>query len=108
MRATTEGKLCSKVANPWRSVLNRTGDDMAYLLVYDLDGRSDARRKMNHYLKCNAQLVQHSVWRFQDLAALLAAAECVLAAKGKVLAFIESDRILLTSGEVRHLLLCPK
>ncbi len=81
---------------------------MAYLLIYDLNGRSDARRKMNRYLKRNAQLVQHSVWRFRDLAALRAAAERVLAAKGKVLAFIESDRILLTSEEVRHLLLCPK
>lgn len=42
------------------------------------------------------------------MAALRAAVERVLAAKGKVLAFIESDRILLTSMEVRHLLLCPK
>lgn len=77
---------------------------MAYLLVYDLDGRSKARRRMNRYLKRNARLVQHSVWRFQDLAALRAAAERVLTAKGKVLAFIESDRILLTSREVRRLL----
>ncbi len=81
---------------------------MAYLLIYDLNGRSTARRKMNRYLKRNAQLVQHSVWRFRDLAALRAAVERVLAANGKVLAFIESDRILLTSGEVKHLLLCPK
>lgn len=42
------------------------------------------------------------------MAALRAAAERVLAANGKVLAFIESDRILLTSGEVKHHLLCPK
>jgi len=88
---------------------------MAYLLIYDLDGRSNARRKMNRYLKRNAQLVQHSVWRFRDMAALQAAAERVLSAKGKVLAFVESDRIILTSREVRHLLLsapnrtgCPK
>lgn len=77
---------------------------MAYLLVYDLDGRSKARQRMNRYLKRNAQLVQHSVWRFQDLAALRAAAERVLTVKGKVLAFIESDRILLRSREVRRLL----
>ena len=38
------------------------------------------------------------------MAALRAAAERVLTAKGKVLAFIESDRILLTSREVRRLL----
>ncbi len=63
---------------------------------------------MNRYLRRNAQMVQHSVWRFRDLTALRAAAERVLAAKGKVLAFIESDRILLTSGEVKHLLLCLK
>ena len=77
---------------------------MAYLLVYDLDGRSKARQRMNRYLKRNAQLVQHSVWRFQDLAALRAAAERVLTVTGKVLAFIESDRILLRSREVRRLL----
>ena len=77
---------------------------MAYLLVYDLDGRSKARQKMNRYLRRNAQLVQHSVWRFQDLAALRDAAERVLTANGKVLAFVESDRILLTSREVRQLL----
>lgn len=77
---------------------------MAYLLVYDLNGRSKARRRMNHYLERNAQLVQHSVWRFRDLAALRAAAERVLTAEGKVLAFVESDRILLTSREVRRLL----
>ena len=38
------------------------------------------------------------------MAALRAATERVLTAKGKVLAFIESDRILLTSREVRLLL----
>ncbi len=38
------------------------------------------------------------------MAALRAAAERVLTEKGKVLAFIESDRILLTSREVRRLL----
>ena len=38
------------------------------------------------------------------MAALRAAAERVLAVKGKVLAFIESDRILLRSREVRRLL----
>ena len=59
---------------------------------------------MNRYLKRNAQLVQHSVWRFQDLVALRAAAERVLTAKGKVLAFVESDRILLAPREVRRLL----
>ncbi len=59
---------------------------------------------MNRYLKRNAQLVQNSVWRFQDLVALRAAAELVLTAKGKVLAFIESDRIILTSREVQRLL----
>lgn len=77
---------------------------MVYLLIYDLDGQSKAKQSMNRYLKYNAQLVQHSVWRFRDLAALRAAAERVLTAKGKVLAFVESDRILLTSREVRRLL----
>lgn len=38
------------------------------------------------------------------MAALRAAAERVLTAEGKVLAFVESDRILLTSREVRRLL----
>ena len=88
---------------------------MTYLLIYDLNGQSKARRKINRHLKRNAQLVQHSVWRFRDLAALWAAAERVFAAKGKALAFIESDRISLTSREVKQLLLsvsnrtgCPK
>ena len=77
---------------------------MAYLLIYDLDSRSNARRKMNRYLRQNAQMVQHSVWRFRDFSALRAAAERVLAAKGKVMAFVESDRILLTPKEVRQFL----
>ena len=81
---------------------------MTYLLIYDLNGQSKARRKINRHLKRNAQLVQHSVWRFRDLGALREAAERVLAEEGKVLAFVESDRILLTSREVRYLLMCPK
>lgn len=79
---------------------------MAYMLIYDLDGRSNVRRRINRYLKRNGQMVQHSVWRFQDLQALRAAAKRVLVAKGKVLAFVESDRILLTSKETRQLLYC--
>ena len=98
------GSSCSRAASPWRSVLNRTGDGMAYLLIYDLDSRSNVRRRMNRYLKRNAQMLQHSVWRFRDLGALRAAAERVLAANGKVLAFVESDRIPLRSKEVRELL----
>ena len=77
---------------------------MAYLLIYDLDSRSNVRRRMNRYLKRNAQMLQHSVWRFRDLGALRAAAERVLAANGKVLAFVESDRIPLRAKEVRELL----
>lgn len=77
---------------------------MTYLLIYDLDSRSDARRKMNRYLRRNAQMVQHSVWRFRDLGALREAAERVLAAEGKVLAFVESDRIPLMLKEVRQFL----
>ncbi|MDI6643138.1 MAG: CRISPR-associated endonuclease Cas2 [Candidatus Hodarchaeaceae archaeon] len=77
---------------------------MAYLLIYDLDGRSNGRRKINRYLNRNAQMVQHSVWRFQDLIALSYAAKQVRAAGGKVLAFSESDRILLTLREIRQFL----
>lgn len=77
---------------------------MAYLLIYDLDGQSSVRRRMNRYLQRNAKMVQHSVWRFQNYATLLAAAERVLAADGKVLAFVESDRILVEQKEVRQLL----
>ncbi len=81
---------------------------MAYLLIYNLDGRSNARRKMNRYLERNAQMVQHSVWRFRDYGALRAAAERVLAANGKVLAFVESDRIPMKSREIRRFLGCLK
>lgn len=79
---------------------------MGYLLIYDLDSRSNARRWMYCYLKRNAQMLQHSVWRFRDLGALRVAAERVLAANGKVLAFVESDRIPLRSKEVGELLRC--
>ena len=77
---------------------------MAYLLISDLNGRSNARRKMNRYLRRNAQMVQHSVWRFQDYRVLLAVAERVLAEGGKVLAFVESDRIPMDLKEVRQFL----
>jgi CRISPR/Cas system-associated endoribonuclease Cas2 len=77
---------------------------MAYLLIYDLNGRSNARRKMNRYLQRNAQMVQHSVWRFRDYGAMRVAAERVLSAGGKVLAFFESDRILFELREIRQFL----
>jgi len=60
-------------------------------------------------------MVQQSVWRFRDYGALLAAAERVLAADGKVLAFVESDRILIGAKDIRQFLRgafigakCPK
>ena len=59
---------------------------------------------MNRYLRRNAQMVQHSVWRFRDYMALLAVAERVLADGGKVLAFVESDRIPMDLKEVRQFL----
>ncbi len=77
---------------------------MAYLLIYDLDGRSRARRRLFRYLKRNAELVQHSVWRFSDLTALRRAAGLVMTARGKVLAFSEDDRILLAPTEVKRFL----
>jgi CRISPR/Cas system-associated endoribonuclease Cas2 len=77
---------------------------MAYLLIYDLNGRSIARRKMSRYLRRNAQMVQHSVWRFRDYGAMRVAAERVLAAGGRVLAFFESDRILFELREIRQFL----
>ncbi len=77
---------------------------MAYLLIYDLDGKSNERRKINRYLERNAQMVQHSVWKFRDYGALRAAVARVLAANGKVLAFVESDRILMQSKEIRQFL----
>ena len=49
-------------------------------------------------------MVQHSVWRFQDYRVLLAVAERVLAEGGKVLAFVESDRIPMGLKEVRQFL----
>jgi len=77
---------------------------MAYLLIYDLDGQSNARRKISRYLERNAQMVQHSVWRFRDFTTLNYAAKRVRAAGGKVLAFSESDRILLTLREIKQFL----
>ena len=88
---------------------------MAYILIYDLDGSSAERRRMGRRLRRCAQMVQHSVWRFREYGALLDAAERVLAADGKVLAFVESDRILIRPKEVRQFLhgaftatRCPK
>ena len=88
---------------------------MAYLLVFDLDGGSNIRRRVNRYLQREAQMVQHSVWRFRDICALQKAAEFILAADGRALAFVESDRILLERREVRRVLegvsnrtRCPK
>jgi len=77
---------------------------MAYLLIYDLDGASGVRRKIHSYLRQNAEMVQHSVWRFRNYAVLLEAAEQVLAVDGKVLAFVDSDRILLDEKDVGKLL----
>jgi CRISPR/Cas system-associated endoribonuclease Cas2 len=77
---------------------------MAYLLIYDLNGRSSIRRKMSRYLRRNAQMVQRSVWRFRDYGAMRVAAERVLAADGRVLAFFESDRILFELRGIRQFL----
>jgi len=77
---------------------------MAYLLIFDLDGRSTIRRKVNRYLRREAWMVQHSVWKFQDIRALQKAAEFILAAGGRALAFVESDRIFLARSEVKRFL----
>ncbi len=77
---------------------------MAYLLIFDLDGRSTIRRKVNRYLRREARMVQHSVWKFQDIRALQKAAEFILAAGGRALAFVESDRIFLARSEVKRFL----
>jgi CRISPR/Cas system-associated endoribonuclease Cas2 len=77
---------------------------MAYLLICDLNGRGDKRRKMNRYLRKNARMVQHSVWRFRDYEALRAVAERILEEGGRVLAFVESDRIPFELVEVRRFL----
>jgi CRISPR/Cas system-associated endoribonuclease Cas2 len=77
---------------------------MAYLLILDLDGASGERRKVNRFLRRNAQVVQNSVWRFRSYGELLAAAERVTKAGGRVLAFLESDRIIIGPNEVREFL----
>jgi hypothetical protein len=77
---------------------------VAYLLIFDLDGRSNIRRKVNRYLQREARMVQHSVWRFQDIRALHRAAEFIFAAGGRALAFVESDRIFLARSEVKQFL----
>ncbi len=87
---------------------------MAYIFIFDLDGASEWRRRVNRYLRQNAELVQHSVWRFQNFGRMLHAAERVFAAGGKAMAFVESDRVLLRKKDVQQFLSeargerCPK
>ncbi len=77
---------------------------MGYLLIFDLKGNGAGRKRLSRHLRRAARRVQHSVWRFRDYGALRAAAECVLASGGKVLAFVESDRIPMDLKEVRQFL----
>jgi CRISPR/Cas system-associated endoribonuclease Cas2 len=77
---------------------------MAYLLIYDLNGRSPVRWRLGRYLRRNARPVQQSVWKFNDLASLRRAAGMVMADRGKVLAFSEDDRILLATREMKQFL----
>lgn len=75
-----------------------------YLLICDVGGRNSARQRVCRYLRRNAQMLQRSVWRFRDFSTLKEAAELVIAANGKVLAFVESDRIPIRSKEIGELL----
>jgi CRISPR/Cas system-associated endoribonuclease Cas2 len=76
---------------------------MTYLLIFDLGGGNTARRRrVNRYLARTARRVQQSVWEFDDLRALEAAAKLVAEAGGRTIAFVKSDRLLLDVSEVRQ------
>lgn len=77
---------------------------MAYLLIYDLNGRSTERGKISRYLRKHAEAVQRSVWRFKNYEKMSTAVEHILAMGGKVLVFIESDRIVFDAQEIRRFL----
>ena len=78
---------------------------MTYLLIFDLRGRnSSSRQRLSRHLQREARRVQHSVWEFNSLRELRAAAELVKRAGGKVMAFSKYDEILLWLPQVRRLL----
>ena len=71
-----------------------------YLLIFD--GKISGRDRVVNYLEREAQRIQPSVWRFRDFRALSRAAELVSSTGGQVMAFMESDRILLIPSDVRR------
>ncbi len=78
---------------------------MTYLLIFDLRGRnSSSRQRLSRYLQREARRVQRSVWEFNSLRELRAAAELVKRAGGKVMAFSKRDEILLWRPQARRLL----
>jgi hypothetical protein len=75
---------------------------MKYLLIFDLRGNGAGRRRVNRYLQRVACRYQRSVWKFEDMHSLVRASGLVKDAGGKVMAFVESDQILLDKFEIKQ------
>ena len=73
-----------------------------YLLIVDRDDGEKAREPVNPFE--DGEMIQPLVWRFRNFRSLTRAAEIVTSGGGKVLAFVESDRIILSRSDARGVL----